>query len=130
MRTEGLAEQESRHGEEDDPLERHQWRSHGMSASVLRHAESILNKYTPADFDKAGNFAAVECFDAVRGVKDERAWTFRYPSLETFYVMHELRHPDVRYYAAADRELRSDDPLTGRYEMPSQRLARLRQAES
>jgi hypothetical protein len=100
-----------------------------MSAAVLRHAESILNKYTPAEFDKAGNFAAVECFEAVRGVKDDRAWTFRYPSLETFYVMHELRRLDIRYYAAADRELNTL-PLTVRQETWSQRLERLRQAEA
>ena len=57
-----------------------------MSAAVLRQAESILNKHTPAEFDQADNLAAVECFAAVRSVKDERAWLFRYPSLETFYA--------------------------------------------
>ena len=97
-----------------------------MSAAVLRHAESILNKYTPAEFDKAGTFAAVECFDAVREVKDERAWLFRYPSLETFYVMHESRHPDIRYYVAVQREVVTTGTLTAPHETWSQRLARFR----
>jgi hypothetical protein len=48
---------------------------------------------------------AALCVSAVLDTEDLEAWRFGYDSLDSFYVAHEGRHPDIRVYAVVAREL-------------------------
>jgi hypothetical protein len=99
-----------------------------MNATLLGEAERILQKHRPADFETT-NDAWPECIEYVRAVEHEEAWRARYDSLDSFYAAHEARHPDIRYYTKARREIETADPLTSPGGTPAQRLERLRKAD-
>jgi hypothetical protein len=97
-------------------------------AILLAEAEEALLKQDPAMFDTTPD-AFAECIEYVRAVGDEEAWRAAYPSLEAFYELHEARHPDIRYYARASREIATADALTAPGGLPSERLRRYRESE-
>jgi hypothetical protein len=96
-----------------------------MDATLLAETERRLAEHDPSTFD-ASLVAWPECIEFVRAVEDASAWQAGYPSLEAFYAAHESRHPDIRIYARARREIEAADALTSPGGLPSQRLARLR----
>jgi hypothetical protein len=96
----------------------------GVNVVLLNEAERVLNKYDPASFDSTID-AFPECIELVRVVEDDQAWKGVYDSLDSFYAAHEQKHPDIRLYAKARREIETADPLTSTGPA-SQRLARLR----
>src|SRR6266508_1642841 len=97
-----------------------------MAVGLLTEAERLLRTHSPASFKSGGDpFAFAECIEIVRAVEDEEAWTPAYPSLDAFYAEHEDRHPDVRLYGAARREILHAD-LSSPAETPAQILQRLR----
>lgn len=100
-----------------------------MSATLVAEAERILQLHSPAEFETTVH-AWPECIEYVRAVEDEEAWKAGYESLEAFYASHEARHPDIRLYAKARREIETADPLTSPGGTPAQRLARLRGADA
>ena len=100
-----------------------------MNAVLLSEAERILQKHDPETFDSTLD-AFPECIEYVRVVEDEEAWRAGYESLEAFHAAHERRHPDIRLYARARREIETADPLTSPGGTATQRLERLRRAES
>jgi hypothetical protein len=96
-----------------------------MRPAFLNEAESLLARHSPARFDTSID-AFPECIEIVRLVEDQEAWKGVYPSLEAFYAPHEDRHPDIRLYSKARREIATENPLTDPGGPPSKRLARLR----
>jgi hypothetical protein len=99
-----------------------------MNATLLAETERILRKHDPASFDTAID-AWPESIEYVRVLEDEAAWKAAYPSLEAFHAAHEERHPDIRFYSRAVREIESRSLLEDGYESPSAKLARLRAAD-
>jgi hypothetical protein len=97
---------------------------------ILDEAERRLEKHSPDVFDQPLSFGFPECIEYVRAVEDEGAWKSRYGSLDDFYAAHERKHPRIRVYAAARREIATADPLTSAGERPTERLARLWEARS
>ena len=95
---------------------------------LLVETERLLGKHDPGVFDAPGS-GWPECIEYVRAVEDKEAWRAIYDSLDSFYAAHEDRHPDVRLYGIARREIATADPLTTPGGLPSKRLARLRQAD-
>jgi hypothetical protein len=98
-----------------------------MSAVLLDYAEGVLRLHDPANFERTV-IAGPECTEAVRAVEDEEAWKARYRSLDEFYAAQESRHPDIRYYGEARREILASEPLTT-HGTVTQRIARLREAD-
>jgi hypothetical protein len=96
-----------------------------MNGTILSEAERILALHHPDAFDSSVD-AWPECIEFVGAVEESEAWRGRYSSLETFYAAHEARHPDMRLYAEARREIEASDPMTSPPSLPSQVLARLR----
>jgi hypothetical protein len=92
---------------------------------VLVEAERLLAAHSPAAFDTSID-AFPDCIEFVRRVEDEQAWQSRYPSLEAFYDTQAARHPDIRLYARARRDIATISPLHDPGGPPSARLARLR----
>jgi hypothetical protein len=97
---------------------------------ILDEAERLLEKHHPHVFDQPLSFGFPECIGYVRAVEDEEAWKGRYGSLDEFYAAHARKHPRIRVYAAAQREIATADPLTSAGERPTHRLERLWQARS
>jgi hypothetical protein len=95
-----------------------------MSATLLAETEALLQKHSPADFDNTID-AFPECIEYVRAVEDEDAWQHSYESLDGFYRAHEDRHPLIRVYADARREISTAETLTSPHESATQRLQRL-----
>jgi hypothetical protein len=98
-----------------------------MSEALLAKAERVLHAHNTASFDTTCQ-AFPECIEYVRAVEDEQAWRAAYWSLDAFYAAHTGRHPDIRFYGEARREMVQAD-LTSPDETPTQRLERLRQTE-
>ncbi len=94
-----------------------------MSAALLSEAERILRKHSPADFDNTID-AFPESIEYVRGVEDAEAWRNGYGSLDDFYAAHEPRHPRIRVYSEARREIETAD-FSAPPEAATQRLERL-----
>jgi hypothetical protein len=95
-----------------------------MSQTLLAEAERVLHGHAPASFDTT-NDAFAACIEFVSAVEDERAWRAAYWSLDAFYDAHTARHPDIRFYGEARRELERAE-ASSEYETPTQRLERLR----
>jgi hypothetical protein len=91
---------------------------------LLLEAERILEKHKPADFPSTVD-AAPECIEYVRLVEDEEAWRSVYPSLEAFYAAHERRHPCIRVYSKARREIATANPMQGWGGTITERIERL-----
>lgn len=102
---------------------------HGKRArqtALLMETERVLRTHAPTAFDSTVD-AWPECIEYVRVSEDAEAWKAGYASVDDFYRAHEVRHPDVRVYGEARRELESRDVMTpGLPERPSQTLDRLR----
>lgn len=96
-----------------------------MDPILLAETERKLAQHDPSTFDTSIT-AWPECIEFVRTVEDSGAWQAEYPTVDAFYAAHEARHPDIRLYARACREIETADPLTSPGGLPSQRLARLR----
>ncbi len=99
-----------------------------MSATLLAEAERILRLHSPDTFETTMD-AWPECIEYVRVVDDQEAWKAGYESLDAFYAAHEARHPDIRLYGKARREIETADPLTSPGGTPTQVLDRLRRAD-
>jgi len=99
-----------------------------MSQKLLAEAERVLNGHNPASFDTTSH-AFPECIEYVRAVEEAQAWKAAYWSLDAFYAAHAGRHPDIRFYGEARREM-AQAGLTWRPETPTQRLERLRQTKT
>lgn len=96
-----------------------------MNATLLAEAERLLQKHSPADFDRSID-AAPESIEAVRLVEDNDLWKAAYASLDEFYAAHEAQHPDIRVYGDVRREIATADVLQGPHGTITQRIARLR----
>ena len=99
-----------------------------MSESLLAEAERVLHAHSTASFDTTSHVFP-ECIEYVRAVEDEQAWKAAYWSLDAFYAAHTGRHPDIRFYGEARREM-AQAGLSSRPETPTQRLERLRQTKT
>jgi hypothetical protein len=91
----------------------------------LDQTESVLNQASPAGFETTQN-AASTCIAMVRGLEDGGWWYAGYDSLDSFYAVHEARHPDIRLYASVSREIPIEDPNdppNGTGEMIARRIA-------
>ena len=97
-----------------------------MTARYLLKADDVLRTYEPAEFDSDA-YAYAQCIEIVRAVEDERSWELIHPSIERFYATYEDRHPDIRLYGVACREITAGTSPRG--ESASETLARLRAAE-
>jgi hypothetical protein len=98
-----------------------------MSEALLAEAERVLHAHSTASFDTTSHVFP-ECVEYVRAVEDEQAWKAAYWSLDAFYAAHAGRHPDIRFYGEARREMAQADP-SSRRETPTKRLERLRQTK-
>lgn len=92
--------------------------------ATLDQTERLLEKYGPADFDQKLD-AFAEVIEYVTVVEIRRAWAASYETVDGFYETHEYRHPRIRVYSAARRELAAANPLRSTGESPTQLLDRL-----
>jgi hypothetical protein len=96
--------------------------------SILNQAEVVLGQSSPADFETTQNAASM-CVAVVSNLEGLEAWRTGYDSLDSFYAAYEVRHPDIRLYAAvweeiaAPNDLDPNDPPNGTGEVIAQRLA-------
>jgi hypothetical protein len=98
-----------------------------MSEALLAKAERVLHAHNTASFETTSH-AFPECIEYVRAVEDEQAWRAAYWTLDAFYAAHTGRHPEIRFYGEARREMAQAD-LYSRHEGPTRRLERLRQTK-
>jgi CheY-like chemotaxis protein len=91
---------------------------------LLQDAEGGLREHSPADFETTAD-AAAKCVDVVCFIEDAEWWRVGCDSLDSFYVAHEARHPDIRAYAAVRRGIAMNPsmPPEGIGEVIAQRIA-------
>jgi hypothetical protein len=92
---------------------------------VLDNVEGVLREHSAAEFETTDN-AAYESVYVVSSAVENEDWRAGYDSLESFYVAHEARHPDIRVYAAVAQSLpENSDPESWPSELIVQRIAQL-----
>lgn len=93
--------------------------------TILDNVEAVLREHSAAEFETTDN-AAYESVYVVSSAVESADWRAGYDSLESFYVAHEDRHPDIRVYAAVAQSFpERSDPESWPSDVIVQRIAQL-----